>query len=178
LVAALMLQARSRSTFFPPRESLSSLPMQIGDGWTGQDISLDQLPPQEVLLREYQNANRQNPPVVLFIDYVPSGNGAQIHSEWKHCLPGAGWVPTLREVVEIPRPDGSSFLANRYVLSKEGNRELVLNWYQAHGRAVASIYRQTPDRPMSCDPRRSVAGLSSMRPRLRCTSAASSIGSV
>jgi EpsI family protein len=115
--------------------------MQIG-GWTGIDISLDQqtmdsFAPQEILLRDYQNTNQPEPPVALFFDYMPSGNGAQIHSEWKHCLP-SGWVPTLREVVEIPRPDGSSFPANRYVVSKERDRELVLNWYQAHGRAVAS----------------------------------------
>lgn len=146
LAAALVLQACSRSKFFPPRESLSSLPTQIGS-WTGLDINLgldqqtmNSFAPQETLLREYQNTNQPELPVVLlFIDYLQSGNAAQIHAEWKHCLPG-GWVPTLREVVEISRPDGSSFLANRYVVSKEGDRELVLNWYQAHGRAVASEF--------------------------------------
>jgi EpsI family protein len=30
---------------------------------------------------------------------------------------------------------------NRYVVTKAAERQLVLYWYQAHGRAVASEYR-------------------------------------
>ena len=41
LATALLLQAHSRSESFPPRASLSSLPLQI-DGWTGTDNALDQ----------------------------------------------------------------------------------------------------------------------------------------
>ena len=43
-------------------------------------------------------------------------------------------------MVEITSPDGSPFPANRYVVSKGGNRELVVYWFQAHGREVASEY--------------------------------------
>jgi EpsI family protein len=42
--------------------------------------------------------------------------------------------------VQLTRPDGSSFPVNRYVVSKSGERQLVLYWFQAHGRAVASEY--------------------------------------
>jgi hypothetical protein len=66
LVAALVLQARSRGKLLPPRASLTSLPMQI-DGWAGQDIRLDQqtldiLKPDEVLLRDYANPSQPQPP--------------------------------------------------------------------------------------------------------------------
>jgi EpsI family protein len=145
LATALVLQAHSRSEFFPPRESLSSLPPQI-DGWTGIDIPLDQdtlniLGPGEFLVREYENASQPQPLISLFIAYFPTQKaGDTIHSP-NHCLPGAGWVPTSREVVQIARPDGSSFPVNRYVVSKSGERQLVLYWFQAHGRVVASEYR-------------------------------------
>jgi EpsI family protein len=43
-------------------------------------------------------------------------------------------------VIQIARPDRSSFPANRYVISKWGERALVLYWYLAHDRAVASEY--------------------------------------
>jgi EpsI family protein len=43
-------------------------------------------------------------------------------------------------MVRITGPDGSSFPVNRYVVSKSGERQLVLYWFQAHGRAVASEY--------------------------------------
>jgi EpsI family protein len=141
---ALLLQARSQKEVFPKREPLSSLPMQLGE-WVGQDYSLDQqtldiLGAGEFLSRDFENPNAPQPPIGLFIAYFPSQRaGDTIHSP-SHCLPGAGWVPTQRDVVRISSPDGSSFPANRYVVSKAGDRELVLYWYQAHGRVVANDY--------------------------------------
>jgi EpsI family protein len=144
LATAIMLQAHSRSEFFPPRTPLSSLPSQI-DGWTGTDTPLDQqtldiLGPGEFLVRDYENASQPQPGINLYIAYFPTQKtGDTIHSP-NHCLPGAGWVPTSREMVRITRPDGSSFPVNRYVVSKSGERQLVLYWFQAHGRAVASDF--------------------------------------
>ena len=41
----------------------------------------------------------------------------------------------------IPRPDGGNSLeVNRYILGMGDQRMVVLYWYQAHGRAVASEY--------------------------------------
>jgi EpsI family protein len=144
LATALVLQAHSRSELFPPRTPLSSLPSQI-DGWTGTDSVLDQqtldiLGPGEFLVRDYENASQPQPSINLYIAYFPTQKtGDTIHSP-NHCLPGAGWVPTSREKVRITRSDGSSFPVNRYVVSKSGERQLVLYWFQAHGRAVASEY--------------------------------------
>ena len=141
---ALLLQARSHNEVFPQHQPLSSLPMQFG-GWLGHDYSIDQqtldiLGAGEFLARDFDNRSEPQPPVGLFVAYFPSQKaGDTIHSP-SHCLPGAGWVPTRREVVLISRPDGSSFPANRYVVSKAGERELVLYWYQSHDRAVASEY--------------------------------------
>ncbi len=144
LTTALVLQAHSRSEYFPPRALLSSLPLQI-DGWTGTDSVLDQqtldvLGPGDFLVRDYENASQPQPWIDLYIAYFPSQKaGDTIHSP-NHCLPGAGWVPTSREVVQIARPDGSSFPVNRYVVAKTGERQLVLYWFQAQGRAVANEY--------------------------------------
>jgi len=158
LAAAILLQAHSHSEVFPPRASLSSLPLQIG-GWTGTDDPLDKqtldiLGPGEFLMRDYVHASPPQPQaetqpqpepqpepwINLYVAYFPTQKaGDTIHSP-NHCLPGAGWVPTSREVVRLTRPDGSSFPVNRYVVSKSGDRQLVLYWFQAHGRAVASDY--------------------------------------
>ncbi|MGD0599184.1 MAG: VPLPA-CTERM-specific exosortase XrtD [Terriglobales bacterium] len=158
LAAAILLQAHSHSEVFPPRASLSSLPLQIG-GWTGTDDPLDKqtldiLGPGEFLMRDYVHASPPQPQaetqpqpepqpepwINLYVAYFPTQKaGDTIHSP-NHCLPGAGWVPTSREVVRLTRPDGSSFPVNRYVVAKTGERQLVLYWFQAHGRAVASDY--------------------------------------
>ena len=144
LGTALVLQAHSRGEFFPPRASLNSLPTQIG-GWTGTDEELDQrtleiLGPGEFLVRDYENAAVPQFPINLYIAYFPTQrSGDTIHSP-NHCLPGAGWIPTQRETVRLARPDGTPFNANRYVISKSSDRQLVLYWFQAHGREVASEY--------------------------------------
>jgi EpsI family protein len=148
LATAIVLRAHSHREIYPPRAPLSSLPSQI-DGWTGIDDALDQqtldiLGPGDFLVRDYENAApgqpQPQPWINLYIAYFPTQKaGDTIHSP-NHCLPGAGWVPTSRELVRLKRPDGSTFPVNRYVVAKSGERQLVLYWFQAHGRAVASEY--------------------------------------
>ncbi len=155
LAAALVLQAHSGTEVFPPRKSLKDFPRQIA-GWSGTDEELDEetrriLGPGEFLLTDYQPPDNAAPneqsrasedplPINLYLAYFPTQKaGDTIHSP-NHCLPGAGWVPTSREIIQLPRPDGSSFSVNRYVVSKMGERQLVLYWFQAHGRVVASEY--------------------------------------
>ena len=144
LAAAILLQAHARNEVFPPRLSLNSLPLDIG-GWIGHDYTLDKetldiLGPGEFLVRDYDNLDMPQPPVNLFIAYFPSQKaGDTIHSP-NHCLPGAGWVPTLRQTAALTWPDGSSFPVNRAVVSKAGDRRIVIYWFQAHGRVVASEY--------------------------------------
>ena len=148
LAAALLLQAHSRDEVFPPRQLLKFFPAQI-DGWTGTDETLDQetldiLGPGDFLVSNYvrdsENSSDPQPWINLYIAYFPSQKaGDTIHSP-NHCLPGAGWVPTSREIIQLTSPDGSLFPVNRYVVEKSGHRQLVLYWFQAHGRAVASEY--------------------------------------
>jgi exosortase D (VPLPA-CTERM-specific) len=144
LATAAGLQAHARNEYFPPRPQLSSLPSQI-DGWTGTDEQIDQqildiLGPGEYMIRDYENASQPQPPINLYIAYFPTQKaGDTIHSP-NHCLPGQGWVPTSRKVIQLTGTDGSAFPVNQYVVSKSGERQLVLYWYQAHGRAVASEY--------------------------------------
>ena len=142
LAAAISLQAHSSTEFIPKPPPLSSLPSQI-DGWTGTDEALDQqtldiLGPGDFLVRDYEGASQPQPWINLYIAYFQSQRaGDTIHSP-NHCLPGAGWIPISRERIQLARPDGSSMPVNRYVVTKSGDRQLVLYWFQAHGRAVAS----------------------------------------
>lgn len=144
LATAIGLQAHSSTEIVSPHQPLSSLPSQI-DGWTGSGDTLDQqtldiLGHPEYALVDYENTT-QRQPIDLFVVYFSSQRaGDTIHSP-EHCLPGAGWIPTSREVIHLARADGSSFPANRYIVSKAGDRQLVLYWFQAHGRVVASEWQ-------------------------------------
>ena len=142
--AAIFLQARGRNEVFPPRLPLQSFPTQLS-AWTGTDIAiqkdvLEVLGPGDFLLRVYQNPAEKQPFVDLFIAYFPSQRtGDTIHSP-KHCLPGSGWLPVESSRVTLSLPGHGAFPANRYVIAKGDSRQLVLYWYWAHDRGVASEY--------------------------------------
>lgn len=140
----LLLYARNGAEVTPARETLASFPREIA-GWSStgdipltQDV-LDVLGPGDFLLREYEN--QPNAPAVgLFIAYFPTQRtGDTVHSP-KNCLPGAGWSPVSSDRITLNLPGHVPFEANRYVIAKGEERQLVLYWYWAHDRAVASEY--------------------------------------
>src|SRR5271155_5875022 len=143
LATAIGLQAHAHSEIFPQRAPLGSLPLEI-DGWKGTDNTIDEaslniLGHPEYILRDYVDPGQTQPWIEIYIAYFPSQSaGDTIHSP-AHCLPGNGWIPSDRKVVQIAGPDGSTFPVNRYVGAIGGEKpELVLFWFQAHGRAVSS----------------------------------------
>lgn len=144
LATGFVLQARGRNEVFPPRLPLQSLPAQFGS-WTATDVEiskevLDILGPGEFLLRVYQNQAKPEPVADLFVAYFPSQRaGDTIHSP-KNCLPGAGWTPVEASRITLSLPGHAPFPANRYVIAKGDARQLVLYWYWAHDRGIASEY--------------------------------------
>jgi len=140
----LLLQARGRNEIFPPRQPLQSFPEQLGP-WTAADVPIDKevlniLGPGDFLLREYRAQGNLTPLIDVFIAYFPSQRtGDTIHSP-QHCLPGAGWQPVENRRITLSLPGHGPFPVNRYVVSKGDSRQLVLYWYWAHDRGVASEY--------------------------------------
>lgn len=74
---------------------------------------------------------------VAYYDYQTQGK--TIHSP-KNCLPGAGWEPLASEYARVASAHGP-VTVNRYLLQREGERVLVLYWYQGRGRVQANEYR-------------------------------------
>jgi EpsI family protein len=143
-LSAILLQIRGRAEIIPSGLPLSSFPMQLGN-WSGQDIPLDKetldvLGSGDFLVRGYQDPSGKLPYVDLFLAYFPSQRaGDTIHSP-KHCLPGAGWTPEENDRVTIALAGHAPFPANRYIIARGGARKLVLYWYWAHDRGMASEY--------------------------------------
>jgi EpsI family protein len=73
--------------------------------------------------------------------YGSQRQGDTIHSPL-NCLPGAGWEPLSqgRATITGAGGPGVDIEVNRYVVQKGLDRQLVLYWYQSHGRVVASEY--------------------------------------
>ena len=141
-----LVASRSRPEPAPSRQSFERFPNQI-QTWRGEPLPpmdakiLAALGADDILNRVYFGQDRSG--IGLYIGFYNSQRqGDAIHSPM-NCLPGAGWEPVSRSHLAIPvaMRDGTTTIdANRYVIQKGINRQLVLYWYQSHGRTVASEY--------------------------------------
>jgi len=127
-----------------PRRPLQALTNQVGR-WEGReapkfsDEVLAVLGADDLLNRYYLSAGK--PAVSLYVGYYRSQReGDTIHSPM-NCLPGAGWLPIANDRAAIPIPGRNApIVVNRFVIRKGAERQVVLYWYQSHGRVVASEY--------------------------------------
>ena len=138
--------ARAEPT--PIRQPLSQLPLSIGD-WRGRreaDFSKDILAVlgvNDYTTRSYVSSRGGR--VGFYVGYhATQRQGASIHSPL-NCLPGAGWIPIEQGRLSMSVDAGTggpqrTIEVNRVVIEKGVDRQLVLYWYQSHGRVVASEY--------------------------------------
>lgn len=134
-----------RAEIQPERRQLTEFPAAIGD-WNqkGDEIRFGEaienvLRVSDYTMREYVAGDGRIANIYVGY-YSTQRTGATYHSP-QNCLPGAGWVMSDPELVEIPRGDGSNFTANRYIIENGPYREIMIYWYQGRGRTEASEYR-------------------------------------
>jgi EpsI family protein len=147
MVATTVFLANTRRTEVPvSRPDFDSFPMNISSWRAVVDPPLDEnilktLGADDYLSRVYYRPD--GAAVGLFIGfYASQRQGDTIHSPL-NCLPGAGWAPVSQGRLVIPSVGGSAadIEVNRYVVQKGLDRQMVLYWYQSHGRVVASEYK-------------------------------------
>jgi EpsI family protein len=126
------------------RKELKDFPQSVG-GWqkTGPDQTLDDatlkvLRASDYLLRDFRKPDGQV--ANLYVGYYATQRtGATYHSPL-NCLPGSGWMLSQPGKATITLPDGSSFVANKYVIQNGDYKSLMIYWYEGRGRNVASEY--------------------------------------
>ena len=88
------------------------------------------LKPDEYVLRDYAAAPG-GPEISLFVAYFKSLENTYGPHSPRICLPGAGWIVSSSEIVNIPVPGHPAGIpANRFTMEKSNQRILVLYWYQ------------------------------------------------
>jgi EpsI family protein len=147
-VAAMVLVAGIFAThsFRPkvaaaPRWPLSAFPSDIGLSHS-QDRPFEMQVVRAVGADDYINRVYlgSTPPVELYVGYYKDQRtGDRIHSP-KNCLPGSGWEAVHSTRVQIGSEGGVPVLVNGYLVAQGTRRNMVLYWYQSHGRIVASEY--------------------------------------
>jgi EpsI family protein len=126
----------------PPRVEFSQFPVTIGNWHAEQSSVLDSqtlavLGVDDYIDRLYTTGNGS---VALYVGYHASQRqGDAVHSPL-NCLPGAGWQPLSSGYSGLTLSDGSMITVNRYVIQKGLDRQLVLYWYQSHGRVIPNEY--------------------------------------
>jgi len=126
------------------RKDLKDFPQNIG-AWqrTGKDQILDDetlkvLRADDYLLRDFRKP--EGPVANLYVGYYATQrSGATYHSPL-NCLPGSGWILSEPGKATIELADGTSFVANKYVIQNGDSKNLMIYWYQGRGRNVASEY--------------------------------------
>ena len=140
--AGLALRTLSHGEATVPARPLSELPLQI-TGWKGSNLELEQKVVDAVAVSDYAARVYERPgaqPLVMYVGYYRSQRtGQTIHSP-KNCLPGAGWEPVESSRVTLHPAGMSEAVVNLYVIEKGLDRQLVLYWYQSHGKVIASEY--------------------------------------
>jgi EpsI family protein len=146
LVGAVALVRASKTERVPVRESFEYFPTSIA-GWEGRSAGAFDPKIVAVLgVDEYMNRVYTSPgryPVGLYVGYYQSQRqGDTMHSPL-NCLPGAGWLPISQKRTEIQVTDERgprTVQVNDFIIEKGLDRQVVLYWYQSHGRVVASEY--------------------------------------
>lgn len=142
-MAVAILYTRGDTDLIPTREPLALLPNGIA-GWTGRTVPIDQetldvLGAGDFLARGYIKAGQRSP-IDLFIGYFPTQRtGTTIHSP-KHCLPGSGWAFESTRYVTITDAENKTHKIGEYIIGNGENRDVVIYWYEAHGRSVANEF--------------------------------------
>lgn len=138
----LVLQFRSAGEAIPLRKSLDTFPSVVGD-WRARDAAslepeiVNLLKVNDYVMQRYVDGGGRT--LWLYIAYwaTQRKGGAQIHSP-QNCLPGSGWEPVEASKLVVPLGAAAPpITVNRYLIQKEGNRQVVLYWYHSQGKDVA-----------------------------------------
>jgi EpsI family protein len=146
VVASVAITRAERTESTPLRSAFAVFPMQLGDWRATQNPPFDEsilkvLGVDDYLTRIYRQPDRSV--VGVYVGYWQSQRqGDAIHSPL-NCLPGAGWEPLSKSTLGLDVMHGGAptrIHVNRYVVQKGLDKQLVLYWYQSHGRTIASEY--------------------------------------
>ena len=145
LAQAALFYGSSRKEKTPPHKPLQQFSATDSNWVVRQDVELDKdtlevLKADDILSRVYQNKTTGRL-ATLFVAYFETQRTGKAPHSPKNCLPGSGWVPSQSGMIDIPiSQEANTIRVNRYVVARGQNESVVLYWYQARNRIIASEY--------------------------------------
>jgi exosortase D (VPLPA-CTERM-specific) len=128
----------------PPRATFVDFPMEI-KGWHGQPFPLEQryidvLRFDDYVLADYRSS--ANHDVNFYVAYYRSQRKGQSAHSPQSCLPGGGWEIISLTQKELPDsgPAMQPLMANRAVIQKGDQKQIVWYWFKQRERKLTSEY--------------------------------------
>lgn len=125
----------------PQRQQLEQFPKALSSWSLSSEPEIEEsvqrvLKADDLLSRVYRREDGRA--AELFMAYYAVQRAGEAMHSPKNCLPGSGWQPVKNDVVFLN--GDSTRPVNRYIIEKNDERALVLYWYRAQGRTIASEY--------------------------------------
>jgi EpsI family protein len=144
IAQASLFYGFSRPETVPAHKPLALFTIPGADWRVSQELEVDKeslavLKADDILSRAYVDTRTGNL-ATLFVAYFSTQRTGKAPHSPKNCLPGAGWISTQSGVLSIPIQGQLPINVNKYVIARGDNESVVLYWYQAHNRVIASEY--------------------------------------
>lgn len=143
-VLIVSMQINAREEIVPSRESFTEFPMQVAT-WSGKPLVMeeayrDALRFDDYLLADYQSPERV--PINLYVAYYGSQKKGQSAHSPRTCIPGGGWEITSLRTIRIGGEGAATppLWANRVLIQKGDQKQLVYYWFQQRGRILTNEY--------------------------------------
>jgi len=143
VTTSMSFHVGGRDSVPPPRQNFVDFPMHVA-GWQGEPMVMERQYVDVLRFDDYLLANYQGPggPINVYAAYYRSQEKGRATHSPKTCIPGGGWeIASLDEVV-VPVGQGgeSGFRANRVMIQKGEQKQVVLYWFKQRNRVVTSEY--------------------------------------
>jgi exosortase D (VPLPA-CTERM-specific) len=137
------MQIHAREEIVPSRESFTDFPMQVA-AWSGKPLVMEPAYREALRFDDYLLADYQSPerwPVNLYVAYYGSQKKGQSAHSPRTCIPGGGWEIASLRTIQIDGENAAAALwANRVLIQKGDQKQLVYYWFQQRGRILANEY--------------------------------------
>jgi EpsI family protein len=137
------VQAATKHRYAQKRlPSLDGLPYQVGE-WSGSDAKFDPVygvdPADSSFLRVYRR--RTNPPVIAYVGFFADLTTIlDIHTP-ELCYPAQGWTIVSAGDSQVANFRGYRIRAKEIVADKNGERRLIVWWYNAGSSPIETRIR-------------------------------------
>ena len=143
VTTSMSFYAAGRDNAPPPRQAFVEFPMQLA-GRQGEPVAMERQYVDVLRFDDYLLANYQGlgGPINVYAAYYRSQEKGRATHSPKTCIPGGGWEITSLDEVAVPGRDvaESGFRANRVMIQKGEQKQVVLYWFKQRHRVVTNEY--------------------------------------